>query len=486
MIWNTQNPPDCKKAKYLITEGFPQGYGSELHIYGEVLALSVDLGRVLLQHGGWTWRYKNKHCEDQGKKSLECYYHPFSKCTLQDAMEVAFRDTEAVKTISASDTWNPVDDKKLQDLVTKHGNKGAWRIIAKEMGNKTPSQCGKRWKQLRETLKPRANQANKALHNIVFMDDRTIADYEDLGYQYPVERILDADFVDGHPKFKRHHSDRFSDEVLVIGEELVLKDKLRLFVPSQFTHMLNCFGMLPEYHYLWWRAISVTFFIRPNHATQKLLDQHFDEAVKSSHGQCVSAYIRHGDKHLEMRLVPAVKYIEAAEEMWKRHDVPGFYLDGGNERETLASKKKIFYIASENIDAMTKIRNLGSEKNIDVRYSNISQVILSDRIKEVKQFDMERVLRKNREMEYFAYILHLAETIKCEVAICTIPSNYCRLVDELRTTVGGKANRFFIDLSGETCLQPPCVRPHGLGNWRGTVRLGNTAHVREPRFLIWR
>ena len=34
-------------------DGWMQGFGSELHIYGVGLALAVDSGRVLLQHGNF-------------------------------------------------------------------------------------------------------------------------------------------------------------------------------------------------------------------------------------------------------------------------------------------------------------------------------------------------------------------------------------------------------------------------------------------------
>lgn len=50
-IWRNQNPPDCSKAKYLILEGWMQGFGSEFHIYGVGLAAALDSGRVLLQQG---------------------------------------------------------------------------------------------------------------------------------------------------------------------------------------------------------------------------------------------------------------------------------------------------------------------------------------------------------------------------------------------------------------------------------------------------
>eukprot|EP01034_Spumella_vulgaris_P038972 gene38972-48125_t len=66
IIWKNQHPPDCSKAKYLLSTGWRQGFGSEVHFHGEVLAMALDTGRVLLQEGGWTWRYRNDHCRRQG------------------------------------------------------------------------------------------------------------------------------------------------------------------------------------------------------------------------------------------------------------------------------------------------------------------------------------------------------------------------------------------------------------------------------------
>ncbi len=50
-------------------------------------------GRVFLQQGGWTWRYNNEFCKSQSKDTLECYLLPFSKCTLQDAVNAMKYDS---------------------------------------------------------------------------------------------------------------------------------------------------------------------------------------------------------------------------------------------------------------------------------------------------------------------------------------------------------------------------------------------------------
>jgi hypothetical protein len=35
LIWKNQNPEDCSKAKYLVSGGWPYGFGSRIHMEGE-------------------------------------------------------------------------------------------------------------------------------------------------------------------------------------------------------------------------------------------------------------------------------------------------------------------------------------------------------------------------------------------------------------------------------------------------------------------
>ena len=65
------------------------------------------------------------------------------------------------------------------------------------------------------------------------------------------------------------------------------------------------------------------------------------------------------------------------------------------------------------------------------------------------------------EYEYLSMMLNLHISLQCEAWVCTLASNSCRIMDELRATVGAKANRYYADLSIETCTAPPCVLDHG-------------------------
>ena len=49
--------------------------------------------------------------------------------------------------------------------------------------------------------------------------------------------------------------------------------------------------------------------------------------------------------------------------------------------------------------------------------------------------------------KYFAMIYDLSFHLRCEAFVCTMASNFCRIIDELRATVGAKAHRHYSDIS---------------------------------------
>ena len=85
-----------------------------------------------------------------------------------------------------------------------------------------------------------------------------------------------------------------------------------------------------------------------------------------------------------------------------------------------------------------------------------------DRASSIMQFDWNTQHKHgaplgHHDLEYLSMLLNLEFAIRCEAWVCTIASNSCRVMDELRATLGGKANRYFADLSKETCRRPPCI-----------------------------
>lgn len=96
VVWNHQHPKNCSNSKFLIATQHRQGFASEIHVYGSILALAMNLGRVLLQfpfnHHDMLWQNSNDYCTNQttenphSKHNSECYYEPWSSCTIADAL----------------------------------------------------------------------------------------------------------------------------------------------------------------------------------------------------------------------------------------------------------------------------------------------------------------------------------------------------------------------------------------------------------------
>lgn len=61
------------------------------------------------------------------------------------------------------------------------------------------------------------------------------------------------------------------------------------------------------------------------------------------------------------------------------------------------------------------------------------------------------------KLEYISMLVNMYYSLRSEAYVCTLKSNSCRIIDEMRATVGGKANRYYADLSIETCPHPPCL-----------------------------
>ncbi len=188
--------------------------------------MAIATGRVFLQYGGWSWRYKNPHCQAQQKNSLECYYMPLSKCSLHDALSTmktinndylqpippvirehmnhttapsrrltankkSVRPRPLQKTTLATaanthspstnhahkhphssqtytgTTWTPKEDADLEGAIIKFGVQGQWQRIAQVMRthNKTDEDCLFRFRNvLRRKLNMRGGPVSSSVH----------------------------------------------------------------------------------------------------------------------------------------------------------------------------------------------------------------------------------------------------------------------------------------------------------------------------------
>eukprot|EP01041_Mallomonas_annulata_P008636 gene8636-17812_t len=88
LIYNNQHPKNCSEAKFIIPPVRKTcGFGCEIHFDGVALAIALKSGRVLIDAGSKlnSWEVNNHHCKIQNKSNKECYYEPWSSCTITDA-----------------------------------------------------------------------------------------------------------------------------------------------------------------------------------------------------------------------------------------------------------------------------------------------------------------------------------------------------------------------------------------------------------------
>jgi len=239
----------------------------------------------------------------------------------------------------------------------------------------------------------------------------------------------------------------YHERLLIVQHSSMYPD----IVPKALYPLIRCSPMPVGKHKYWWRSMSVAYFLRPNNATRALIAQHRqDVEMKWDHNkeQCVSVYIRRGDKHLEMKMeYNDTKFFALANTLWSRH----------KNRTNLHQDHGVMFFGSEDPNALESSLAWGKHNNWKIRYSNLFDRKSVTTGKNNSQQQAAR--RKNNFVhnpwEYFSMILNLDGHLRCSAFVCTMRSNFCRVIDELRATVASKANRQYGDLS--------CHTPHPFG-----------------------
>eukprot|EP01034_Spumella_vulgaris_P022323 gene22323-28442_t len=395
----------------------------------------MELCRVLLQEGGWTWRYRNEHCEKQGKKNMRCYMLPLSKCTLRDAMGIMTAEHKHANQHNshAHDShntehpepnnhhapnkthlglrpvteWTEQEDKILFDAVVLHGRKGHWSIISSLLEHKTDLQFYERWYQVTEP-KIRQRKNNPSYISKVYdQDDPNIVDYISNHKVVAINRVTSMSTANTSTATNQivlsiKHQDTIRDDVVMIDDELISL-KFAKYIPTVLHDLAYCAGLQKGFEYMWWRAIGITFVLRPNPETLALIEQHRDPALKAAEGNCISTYVRHGDKTLrEMKFVGWDQYASAAMTAFnnKQHAAGG-----------ASDVKKVMFVATEDPLVIPAAKKWGQNNGVDVRISGLMVQILGDNKGTVKPHQLEQSLPPHRKWEYLSYLVHLAEEV---------------------------------------------------------------------------
>ena len=384
MIWKSQNPEDCSKAKYIISGGWPYGFGSRLHEEARGLAIAINLGRVYLFHPDGDnifWETNTQFCRDQNMYNLHCYYQFLSKCTYQDALR-AYGDVNRLPNHFVGDFQDSfLSDDARQSAIDRFAGEQSFNLI----------------------------------------------------------------FTYGGPKY----------------------DTSVLLAPRQVHYLIDCSPVVNLARHYWWKAVSSAYVARPSLATVRELQRLSNLPIGDTRN-CVSMFVRHGDKGIEMKLHDFDEYRDVAEYMWRSDFVPGTTL----REYPRFPKNGTMFITTEDPQVLSDADAWGKENNWNIVYTDLFDRAKMTAFKTHDEQHKKGTVAVHDDLEYLSMMLNMQYAVQCEAWVCTLASNSCRLMDELRVTVGGKLNRHYADLSTETCSRPPCLNGTNVYNFF-TRRLRN-------------
>jgi hypothetical protein len=222
------------------------------------------------------------------------------------------------------------------------------------------------------------------------------------------------------------------------------------YIPRVLKEVVECSPMLPKFQYYWWRAMTMAYVMRPNAATRQWIEQHrlpaLEEAIALNNTAAI--YVRRGDKDSEMRLSPIEEYIDGFQYLWTM----------GYINSDKSKTPRHIFVASESSTVVEQM------KSWQAKHSDLYRIHFTE-IFDRKGLFAEKTRAERKEgvtvvhhpEEYLSMLLNIHYLIQASGWVCTMSSNFCRVIDELRATVGGRAGQAFMDLSIEKCTHPPCL-----------------------------
>jgi hypothetical protein len=248
-------------------------------------------------------------------------------------------------------------------------------------------------------------------------------------------------------------------------------------IPHQVEHLLHP-DMAIGKRYYWWRAISAAYLIRPNQRTQDYLQTLSTPGLHRLNGSCVSMYVRHGDKGREMKLQSFSAFANTAKILSSQSLAKRNVIFFGTETAQVVLDAeawvnehrdwKILYNPLQleifnHSNTRTHTHSSRSHHHKHHKYIHNQYRRLDSNSNSSSSGNSRQLISRSphirSEYEFLSMIINLADLMKCNAYVCTLMSNYCRLLDEFRAVVAAKPHALFADLSPETCAKPPCVGP---------------------------
>jgi hypothetical protein len=219
-------------------------------------------------------------------------------------------------------------------------------------------------------------------------------------------------------------------------------DKPRHFFPRVLNEIFHCSKIDIEKRRYWWRAISASYHLRPNKYTLEWLNQHMSLNINHSRETCIGMYVRRGDKHKEAPDKPIENYTYALEKLWSM-GIPRFIDD-----KPIDKPQKVLFFGTEDNGVIRDLQIWGEIHGWRILYTNLfDRDSVSSHLSFTENIHLNPSMNWHHEYEYLSMLLNLQYILKCNAFVCTMSSNYCRIVDELRATVASKANLHYFDVT---------------------------------------
>ena len=207
--------------------------------------------------------------------------------------------------------------------------------------------------------------------------------------------------------------------------KLSLMPEQHFFAPSVFTQFLKNSPIEASKHHYWWKAQAVAFLVRPNKRVLEEIEarkrSNFHRHIRQG---TISCHIRHGDKWMEAAIVEDEYYMRAIEELWTLSK---------SQRKQL--RREIF-LSTEDPSSIDYFSN-------NTSWTTLYTLVPRKPDRRISNIQYAEQIGKANEM--INSLLNLDLALECDAWVGTMTSNWCRLIDELRSTVRCKSDGMYWD-----------------------------------------
>ena len=207
--------------------------------------------------------------------------------------------------------------------------------------------------------------------------------------------------------------------------KLSLMPEQHFFAPSIFTQFLENSPIEAAKHHYWWKAQAVAFLVRPNKRVLEEIEARKRSSFRRHIRQgTISCHIRHGDKWMEAAIVEDENYMRAIEELRTLSKTQRKHL-----------RREIF-LSTEDPLSIEYFRN-------NTGWTTLYTQVPRKPDRHVSNMQYAEEIGKANEM--INSLLNLDLALECDAWVGTMTSNWCRLIDELRSTVRCKSDGMYWD-----------------------------------------